>query len=246
MYKVILIDDEPLARQLIRALVKDQVELDIVCECSDGFEGFKAIHEHEPDLVFLDVQMPRLNGFEMLELLDTPPAVIFSTAFDQYAIKAFEANAIDYILKPVTKTRLDAAIQKFMQQAGKKEAGNTLQKLAEEQVYEGYQHRIVVKDNGVIRIIPDTEILHIEANDDYIKIFTKDGHFLKKSTLTRIEKSFDPTKFIRIHRSHIIPVNQLLRIEPYEKDSHIALLHSGAQIPISKSGLDKLKSVLGW
>lgn len=245
MYKVVLIDDEPLARQLIRTLLKNKTEFDVVCECGDGFDGFKAIQEHQPDLVFLDVQMPKLNGFEMLELIDTPPSVIFSTAFDQYAMKAFEANAIDYLLKPVTKERFENAIQKYLQQTGKTDSGK-IQQLAEEQVYEGYQHRIVVKDNGVIRIIQGDDILHIEANDDYIKIFTKDGHFLKKSTLTRIEKNFDPALFIRVHRSHIIPVNQLLRIEPYEKDGHVALLHSGAKIPVSKSGLDKLKQTLGW
>jgi two-component system LytT family response regulator len=244
MYKVILIDDEQLARQLLSSLLKSYGEFEVVCECADGFEGFKSIQEHQPDLVFLDVQMPRLNGFEMLELVDNPPSVIFSTAFDEYAMKAFEANALDYLLKPVTKDRFDKAIQKFLQQAGANNAG--LNNLAEEQVYEGYQHRIVVKDNGVIRIIPEDEIQYIEANDDYIKIFTKDGHYLKKSTLGRIENSFDPARFVRVHRSYMIPVALLARIEPYEKDSHIALLHTGAKIPVSKSGLDKLKKVLGW
>lgn len=245
MYKVILIDDEPLARQLIAALLKDNKKFDVVCECADGFEGIKAIQEHQPDLIFLDVQMPKLNGFEMLELIDNPPSVIFSTAFDQYAIKAFEAHAVDYLLKPITQERFETALSKYIQHAGTPVTTN-IQSLAEEQVYEGYQHRIVVKDNGVIRIITEADIYHIEASDDYIKVFTKDGHFLKKSTLTRIEKSFDPTKFVRVHRSHIIPVEQLLRIEPYEKDSHIALLKSGAKVPVSKSGLDKLKDTLGW
>ncbi len=244
MYKVILIDDEPLARQLLSSLMKSYGEFEVVCECADGFEGFKAIQEHQPDLVFLDVQMPRLNGFEMLELVDNPPSIIFSTAFDEYAMKAFEANAVDYLLKPVTKDRFDKAIQKFLQQAGANNAG--LKSLAEEQVYEGYQHRIVVKENGVIRIIPADEIQYIEASDDYIKIFTKGGHYLKKSTLGRIESSFDPARFVRVHRSYMIPVAMLARIEPYEKDSHIALLHTGAKIPVSKSGLDKLKKVLGW
>lgn len=245
MHRVILIDDEPLARQLLTALLKSSNEFEVVCECNDGFEGFKAIQEHNPDLVFLDVQMPKLNGFEMLELLEAPPAVIFSTAFDEYAIKAFETNAIDYLLKPVTKERFEAALQKYLQRTSNDHSAETYQNLADEQV-EGYQHRIVVKDNGVIRIIPATDIQYIEANDDYIKIFTEGKHYLKKSTLKRIEKSFDPEKFIRVHRSYIIPVHQLLRIEPYEKDSHIALLHSGAKVPVSKSGLDKLKTTLKW
>lgn len=245
MHKVILIDDEPLARQLIGAMLKNNNNFNVVCECSDGFEGFKAIQEHQPDLIFLDVQMPRLNGFEMLELIDTPPSVIFSTAFDQYAIKAFEAKAVDYLLKPVTKERFETAIEKYLQQATSKPTVETYQNLAEEHV-SGYQHRIVVKDNGVIRIIPGNDILYIEANDDYIRIFTKDGHFLKKSTLKRIENSFDPERFIRVHRSYIVPVSQLVKIEPYEKDSHLALLQSGARVPVSKSGLDKLKTTLGW
>lgn len=244
MYKVILIDDEPLARQLLSSLLKEHPQFDVVCECADGFDGFKAIQEHQPDMVFLDVQMPRLNGFEMLELLDAPPSVVFCTAFDEYAVKAFEAHAVDYLLKPVTKDRFEKAIQKFLQQAGNH--ATALKTLADEQVFEGYQHRIVVKDNGVIRIIPAADILYVEANDDYIKIFTKEGNYLKKSTLARVENSFDPGSFIRVHRSYIIPVSQLVRIEPYEKDSHIALLQSGARIPVSKSGLDKLKSTLGW
>lgn len=245
MHKVILIDDEPLARQLLDAMLKSSNNFQVVGECGDGFEGFKAIQEHQPDLIFLDVQMPRLNGFEMLELLENPPSVIFSTAFDQYAIKAFEAQAVDYLLKPVTKDRFETAIQKYLQQSTTKPTTETYQNLAEEQVT-GYQHRIVVKDNGIIRIIPGNDILYIEANDDYIKVFTKDGHFLKKSTLKRIEKSFDPERFIRVHRSYIVPVGQLLRIEPYEKDSHVALLQSGARVPVSKSGMDKLKTTLGW
>lgn len=244
-HKVILIDDEPLARQLIRSLLKDHQHFDVVCECGDGFEGFKAIQEHQPDLVFLDVQMPRLNGFEMLELLDTAPSVIFCTAFDEYAMKAFETHAVDYLLKPVTKDRFEKAIDKFVQKATSHNT-TAVTSLAEENVYEGYQNRIVVKYSGVIRIIPASDILYIEANDDYIKIYTKETHYLKKSTLTRIENSFDAEAFIRVHRSYIVPVSQIVRIEPYEKGSHIALLQSGAKIPVSKSGLDKLKSTLGW
>lgn len=244
MHKVILIDDEPLARQLIGSMLQEHTGFEVVAECADGFEGHKAIQQHKPDLVFLDVQMPKLNGFEMLELLDDTPSVIFSTAFDEYAIKAFEANAVDYLLKPVTKERFKNAIKKYEQQANNN--ADSIKNLANEQVYEGYQHRIVVKDNGMIRIIPAADILYIEANDDYIKVFTESGSYLKKSTLTRIEKSFDPKQFIRVHRSYIAPVSQLMRIEPYEKDSHMAILKCNAKVPVSKSGLEKLKSTLGW
>jgi len=245
MYKAILIDDEPLARQLLRTLLLQYPQVEIVAECGDGFEGFKAIQEHAPDLLFLDIQMPRLNGFEMLELIDNPPAVIFTTAFDEYAMKAFEAHAVDYLLKPIIKERFDKAMQKWLQQASNKETA-PVAALLENNIYEGYQHRIVVKDNGLIRIIPTQDIHYIEANDDYIKIVTKDGSYLKKNTLSHIEQTLDPQQFVRVHRSYLVPVTQLMRIEPYEKESHIALLHCGAKVMVSKSGMAKLKSLLGW
>jgi two-component system LytT family response regulator len=245
MYKVILIDDEPLARQLLRSLLEPYQQVEVVAECGDGFEGFKAIQELNPDLIFLDIQMPRLNGFEMLELLDNPPSVIFTTAFDEYALKAFESHAIDYLLKPIIKSRFDKAMQKWLQQAEAKEQPH-VSALLENNVYEGYQHRIVVKDNSMIRIIPAQDIFYIEANDDYIKIFTKDGSYLKKSTLSHVEQTLDPQQFVRVHRSYLVPVTQLKSIEPYEKESHIALLHCGAKVTVSKSGMAKLKTLLGW
>jgi two-component system LytT family response regulator len=188
MYKVILIDDEPLARQLIKTFLQSYPDVQVVAECGDGFEGFKAIQEHNPDLIFLDIQMPKLSGFEMLELIDEPPAVIFTTAFDDYALKAFEAHAIDYLLKPVIKERFAKAMQKWLALAPNKE-NPKVNALLESNIYEGYQHRIVVKDNGKIRIIPEQDIHYIEANDDYIKIVTKDGSYLKKSTLSHVEQT---------------------------------------------------------
>lgn len=245
MYKVLLIDDEPLARQLITALLKNHPQFEIVGECGDGFEGFKAIQQHAPDLLFLDVQMPRLSGFELLELLDTPPAVIFITAFDAFATKAFDAAAIDYLLKPVTKERFDKAISKWLEKAGDR---NTIAipPMMPEMANAGYQQRIVVKDNGTIRIIPAGDILYLEAADDYVKIVTAQATFLKKATLGSLEAALDPAQFVRVHRSFIIPVSGLAKIEPYEKDSHIARLTGGAKILISKSGMARLKAVLGW
>jgi two-component system LytT family response regulator len=245
MYKALLIDDEPLARELLRVLLQPYKEIQVIGECSDGFDGFKAIQDLNPDLIFLDIQMPRLNGFEMLELLDNPPAVIFTTAFDEYALKAFEAHAIDYLLKPLVKDRFDKAIQKWLAQAAIKETPKVAP-LLENNIYDTYQHRLVVKDNGLIRIIPAQDIHYIEANDDYIKIVTKEGSFLKKSTLSHVEQSLDPQQFVRVHRSYLVPVSQLMRIEPYEKESHIALLHCGAKVMVSKSGMARLKTILGW
>ncbi len=245
MHKVLLIDDEPLARQLIAALLKAYPQFEIVGECGDGFEGFKAIQQSNPDLVFLDVQMPRLSGFELLELLDNPPSVIFTTAFDSYAMKAFEASAIDYLLKPVTKDRFEKAIQKWLQKAGAEDQPSGAA-IMPELVPEGYQQRIVVKDSGTIRIIPASEIQYLEAADDYVKIITANGTFLKKATLGSIEAALDPRQFVRVHRSYLIPVSELAKIEPYEKESHIARLQCGAKILVSKSGMSKLKTVLGW
>lgn len=244
MYKVILIDDEPLARQLISNLLHAFPEMNVVASCTDGFDGFKSIQEHKPDLIFLDVQMPRLTGFEMLELLDNPPATIFTTAFDEYAVKAFETHAVDYLLKPIVRERFEKAVKKWLGQTQK--AAPPVQSLFESAQPEGYQHRIVVKDRGLIRIIPAQEIFYVEACDDYLKIYSKEGHYLKKGTLNGLEQTLDPHQFVRVHRSYFIPVNQLLRIEPYEKDGHIALLHCGAKVQVSKTGMGKLKSLLGW
>jgi two-component system LytT family response regulator len=181
----------------------------------------------------------------MLELLDNRPSVIFTTAFDEYAVKAFETHAVDYLLKPVTKDRFDKAMDKWEQTANVKQ-NNGIAPLLENNIYEGYQHRVVVKDNGLIRIIPAQDIHYIEADDDYVRIVTKNGGFLKKSILSHIEQTLDPKQFVRVHRSYLVPVNQLMRIEPYEKESHIALLHCGAKVTVSKTGMSKLKGLLGW
>lgn len=242
MIKTILIDDEPLARTITREYLAAYPQIEIVQECNDGFEGVKAITQHRPDLIFLDIQMPKINGFEMLELLDPCPAVIFTTAFDEYAIKAFESHAIDYLLKPFSKERFDKAVQKWLSQK------ETLapQKIVTEQIRQPEErNRVVVREGGNIRIIPVNEIQYLEAYDDYVKIFTLKEMFLKKKTMSFYESSLDPAEFVRVHRSYIIRLSQLTRIEPLEKDTHVALLKSGAKIPLSKSGYTKLKSVLG-
>ena len=242
--KAILIDDEPLARSLVREYLAAFPQIEVVQECSDGFEGLKAITQHQPDLVFLDVQMPKINGFEMLELLDQPPAVIFTTAFDEFAIKAFDAHAIDYLLKPFSQERFNKAVEKWQQQKDQAEQVKNTQALLQTTAPER-QDRIVVKIGTKIRIIPEPDILFLEADDDYIKVYTPDGAFLKSKTLGYFEKSLDPKKFIRVHRSYMLQISQITRIEPYEKDSHVAILKSGAKVPVSRSGYAKLKQVLG-
>jgi two-component system LytT family response regulator len=241
--KAILIDDEPLARSLINEYLAGYPEIKVVEECNDGFEGVKAIMQHQPDLIFLDIQMPKINGFEMLELVETPPKVIFTTAFEEYAIRAFEANAVDYLLKPFSRERFDKAINKLKEQpSGNQSATTSLLETAASSPAQS--QRIVVKVNGKIRIIAVDQVQFIEAADDYVKVFTADENFLKNKTMGYFEKVLDPNHFIRIHRSYIVSINQVTRIDPYEKDSHLALLKSGRKLPVSKSGYAKLRSVL--
>jgi two-component system, LytTR family, response regulator len=246
MIKAILIDDEPLARSIVKEYLQTYPEIQIVEECNDGFEGVKNITRHQPDLIFLDIQMPKINGFEMLELIEDAPDVIFTTAFDEYAIKAFESHAIDYLLKPFSKERFDKAIQKWMVQYNRTEGKPNTQALLEHDVRQPEErNRIVVKENGNIRIIPVHEVLYIEAYDDYVKIYTTKEMFLKKKTMSFYEQSLDGDQFVRVHRSYIIQLSQLTRIEPLEKDTHVALLKNGTRVPLSKTGYVKLKGVLG-
>jgi len=239
--KAIIIDDEPLARSIIKEYLQPYTNITLVEECNDGFEGIKAIQQHHPDLIFLDIQMPKINGFEMLELVDNPPLVIFATAFEEYAIKAFDAHAADYLLKPFSKERFDKAIQKALLQKN-----NTAQAIAATALETAApSNRIVVKDNGKIKLIPLAQVQYVEAADDYVKIHTAEGNFLKKKTMQYFEEGLPQQEFIRIHRSYIVNAQLITRITPYEKESHLALLTSGAQLPVSKTGYSKLKEVLG-
>jgi two-component system, LytTR family, response regulator len=237
MIKTVLIDDEPLARMIVTEYLSAYPGIQILQECNDGFEGVKAIGQHRPDLIFLDIQMPKINGFEMLELIEQPPSVIFTTAFDEFAIKAFEAHAIDYLLKPFSKDRFDKAMQKWLSQRGQGEVVNKTTLLQEEVKQPEERNRIVVKEGGNIRIIPTNEIQYIEAYDDYVKIYTLKEMFLKKKTMSYYEQSLDASQFVRVHRSYLLQLSHLTRIEPMEKDTHIALLKSGAKIPLSKTVL---------
>lgn len=241
--KAILIDDEPLSREIVKAYLKKYEQVTVVEECNDGFEGVKAIQQHKPDLIFLDIQMPKINGFEMLELIDNPPAVIFITAFDEYAIRAFESNAIDYLLKPFSEERFKKAMEKWM---GKSISTESTQKVLEEVSRNPLQqNRVVVKTGTKVKIIPLHEIHYFEADDDYVKVVTGDGQFLKNKTMQYYESTLDPHQFVRVHRSYIIHINQITRIDPYQKESHLAILRDGKQIPVSKTGYVKLKEILG-
>lgn len=244
MIKTLIIDDEPLARSVVAEYLQGFPEFEIIQECNDGFEGIKAIMQHKPDLIFLDIQMPKISGFEMLELLECTPDIIFTTAFDEFALKAFEAQAIDYLLKPFSQERFNKAINKWLEQRNVAPRQN-LEALQESQMEPEEQTRIVVKEGQDIRIIPLQDIHFLEAYDDYVKVHTKDGFFLKKKTMSFYEKNLNAEKFVRIHRSYILALQQLTRIETMEKENHVALLKNGKRIPLSKTGYVKLKAVLG-
>lgn len=241
---VLIIDDEPLARSIVQEYLMQYPQITVAQECGDGFEGIKAIIQHKPDLIFLDVQMPKINGFEMLELVDQSPSVIFTTAFDEYALKAFEAHAVDYLLKPFSKERFNKAIDKFLENQPKRLETTTA--LLETAASSPAQHdRIVVKTGTKIKVIPIQEVIYLEAADDYVNIHTAAGAFLKNKTMSFFEQILDAKLFTRVHRSYIVRVEQIVRIDPYEKETHILILKSGAKIPVSKAGYAKLKLVLG-
>lgn len=244
--KAIIIDDEPLAKSIVKEYLLSYPDIEIAAECNNGFEGVKAISEYKPDLIFLDIQMPKINGFEMLELIDDPPAVIFTTAFDEYAIKAFEIHAVDYLLKPFDKDRFDKAVQKAVRLQSPLTIKETTAALLESASENPAQSsRIVVKDGSKIKIIPVGQLQYIEAADDYVKLITTDGTFLKNKTLSYYESSLAQYQFIRIHRSYLVNSQLITRIDAYEKDGHIVSLKTGKTLPVSKTGYQKLKEQLG-
>ena len=244
--KVIIIDDEPLARSIVIEYIQHFPDLVVSQVCSNGFEGLKAIQQYKPDLIILDIQMPKINGFEMLELIENRPAVIFATAFDEYAIKAFEAHAIDYLLKPFNQDRFEKAIKKWREQKNNSNSDKQTKQLLDDVSLTAPQsERIVIKDGSKIKIIPIQDVHYLEAADDFVKVFTKEGYFLKNKTMGHFEQVLDPTQFVRSHRSYIVNLQQITRIDPYEKDNHVAILRSGAKVPVSRTGYPKLKSILG-
>jgi two-component system LytT family response regulator len=243
MIKALLIDDEPLARSIVKEYLQSHTDIQVIGECNDGFEGVKAIAQHKPDLIFLDIQMPKINGFEMLELVENPPPVVFTTAFDEHAMKAFELHAVDYLLKPFSQERFDKALQKWKGQQPLSRKSTSA--LIENSSQPEERQRIVVKKGINIIILPIHTVYYIEAFDDYVKVHTKEGFYLKKKTMSHYENTLDPQQFVRVHRSYLMNLSELTRIEPVEKDSHVALLKSGVRIPLSATGYSKLKEVLG-
>jgi two-component system LytT family response regulator len=245
--QTLIIEDEELARNLLRSYLKDHPDIEVIGECENGFDGVKAINEKKPDLVFLDIQMPKITGFEMIELLDFKPQIIFTTAYDQYALKAFELNAVDYLLKPFSKDRLLAAIEKVKHRiANEEDNAEKLDELSNFRPGEEYIDRVVVKDRHKIHIITVDQIRYVESLDDYVMIYTNDGRHMKQKTMKYFETNLDPKNFIRIHRSYIVQVDNIAEIQQYEKESYIVILKDKdkTKLKVSKTGYKKIKEVL--
>ncbi|MEO9483551.1 MAG: response regulator [Ekhidna sp.] len=248
LIKTLIVDDEHLAREIIRGYLHEDEEIEVVGECSNGFEGFKQISELKPDLVFLDVMMPKLTGFEMLELLENPPVIIFSTAYDEYAIKAFEQNAVDYLLKPYPKARFEEALNKAKAKLSSKTSNQESLANVLRQHVEKVEtlSRVAVRTGAKIDIVSVDEIKYLEAQDDYVKLYTEKGNFLKQQTMKYYENHLPENDFLRIHRSYIVRLKEINRVELMGKDSHVVLLHDEIQLSVSRSGYSRLKEVLGF
>lgn len=244
--KVIIVDDEKLARDIVIKYLEGNDDVELIGECSNGFEGIKGINELKPDIIFLDIQMPKINGFEMLELLDHQPEIIFTTAFDQYAIKAFEVNATDYLLKPFSSERFNEALSKSIDKVKSNRISNTKYENLINSVNQNLEHldRIVVKSNQKITIIPAVKIRTLEAQDDYVMIHSELGKYLKKQTMKYYEEHLDNNTFFRVHRSYIVNLNEVKQMELFEKESYKITMKDGSKIPVSRSGYSKIKELL--
>jgi len=242
--RALIVDDEELARAVLREHVAAHPHVEIVGECANGFEAVKAVADLKPDLLFLDIQMPKLSGFEVLELLPDPPAVIFVTAFDQYAVKAFNVHAVDYLLKPFSEERCREALDRAWMRLGQPPRGNVQALLGEIRKRDAPVERILVRDGARVHVVPVDKLDYVEAQDDYVCLHSEGKRFLKEQTMGELESLLDPSRFVRIHRSYILNIERIARVELYAKDSRIAILQSGTKLPVSRSGYARLSELL--
>ena len=241
-WRVLIVDDEELARHVVREFLQSHPEMEIAAECANGMEAVKAVAEHKPDLIFLDVQMPKLTGFDVLELIGTDVPVIFVTAYDQYAMRAFEVHAVDYLLKPIGRERFDAALERAKSRLGELPRPEALAAAARPP--HQFQERLVVKDGTKVTLIPVAKLDYAEAQDDYVALASQGKKHLKQQTIAGLEAGLNPENFVRIHRSYIVNLERIVRIEPYGKDSRLAILTDGTRLPVSRAGYARLKALL--
>jgi len=244
--RTIIVEDEELARNLLKSFLTKIDSIELIAECENGFEGVKMINDLKPDLVFLDIQMPKITGFEMLELLEHKPQIIFATAYDQFALKAFDYNAADYLLKPYSQDRLKEAVDKVIERIQTEGKESDVAEKISEFPKEEYLDRVVVKDRHKIHIAPVDAVRYIESMDDYVMIYTTEGRWMKQKTMKYFESALDPKEFVRIHRSYIVKVNEIAEIQQYEKESYVVILHDKTKLKVSKTGYKNLKEVLSF
>ncbi len=252
--RTVIIEDEKPARDLVKAYIKANEKIELVGECQNGFEGVKKIAETKPDLIFLDIQMPKLTGFEMIELLDDVPEIVFTTAYDQYAIKAFELSAVDYLMKPFSRERFNEAVDKVIERLRARSEeeqsvripNKSIEDFTNKKKEEVEQiERLFVKTGTKIDVVPVESVIRFEAQDDYVEIFTAEGRYLKNDTMTYLDRVLPPKTFARVHRSHIINLNYIQKIEKYGKESYVVILKDGTSVNVSKSRIKELKTMLG-
>lgn len=241
--RTIVVDDEELARQVLRELLCAHEQIEVVAECRNGLEAVKAVTEHKPDLLFLDVQMPKLTGFDVLELVGPDVPVIFVTAYDEYAMKAFEVHAVDYLLKPVGKERLAAALLRVKSRAAEK-FPVAAELAAAARPAGQFAERLVVKDGTRVTLLPVVKLDYAEAQDDYVSLASEGKKHLKQQTIASLEAALDPKLFVRIHRSYVVNLERVMRIEPYGKESRVAILTNGTKLPVSRAGYARLQALL--
>jgi two-component system LytT family response regulator len=244
LLRLIVVDDEPLARSVVREYAAGDPTLDIVADCANGFEAVKAVAEQKPDLVLLDVQMPKLDGFEVLELLGRDQPVIFITAYDQYALRAFEVHAVDYLLKPFSAERFQEAIGRARERLRAKAAIPVDDLVRDAKPKSGPAERVLIRDGANVHVLPVDAIDYVEAQDDYVAFKSAGKQYLKDQTLSAAEAALDPARFVRIHRSFILNIDRISKVELYAKDSRVAILRDGSRLPVSRAGYARLSELL--
>jgi len=242
--RVAIVDDEALARAVLREYLTVSADVDIVAECQNGFEAVKVVSELHPDLLFLDVQMPKLDGFEVLELVGRDVAVIFTTAYDQYALRAFEVHAVDYLLKPFSAERLEEALARARERLQRGERLATQEIVSEARAAAGHAGRVLVRDGSRVHVLSIEKIDYVQAQDDYVSFRCDGRDYLKDQTLAQAEAALDPAKFVRIHRSYLLNLDRLARVETDERENRLAVLSDGRKLPVSRSGYARLSARL--
>ena len=242
--RVVIVDDEPLARAMLREFIAAHPGVDVVAECANGFEAVKAVAEVNPDLVFLDVQMPKLSGFEVLELIGRDVPVVFTTAYDQYALRAFEVHAVDYLLKPFNEQRFGEALSRARERLASREIMPVDGLVSDARPRQGPLERVLIRDGSQVHVLPVDKIDYVEAQDDYVSFQSEGKSYLKDQTLGATEGLLDPARFVRIHRSYLLNIDRIARVELYAKDSRVAILRDGKKLPVSRAGYARLAKLL--